>query len=616
MELAHRNSLRLLKLVNTLLDFSRIEAGRIQASYEPTDLAVLTAELASVFRSAIERAGMRLVVDCPSLPEMTYVDREMWEKVVLNLLSNAFKFTFEGEIAVSVRGIDSAVQLSVRDTGTGIPAHEIPRLFERFHRVTGARGRSYEGSGIGLALVQELVKLHGGKVRVESELDHGSSFIVTIPVGKDHLPAERIGGARTLASTVVAGEAYLEEALRWLPERQVDAEDVQAATLSSSLSPFRQNLPDSAAQHQELPRILLADDNADMREYVQRLLQPQYQVMAVANGELALKSARERRPDLILADVMMPVMDGFELLRTLRADEDLKSVPVIFLSARAGEESRVEGLDAGADDYLVKPFSARELLARVGSHLAVARIRGDAAEVERKLRLDADMLAAIVASSDDAIISKNLDGVITTWNQGAERIFGYTAEEAVGRHITLIIPPERQSEEVEILARLRRGERVDHFQTVRRSKDGKRLDISATISPLRDSGGRVIGASKVARDISTQKRAEEASRESEEKYRKLSESLDAEVRARTSELEERNREVLRQSEQVRGLSWRLLRTQDDERRHIARELHDSAGSNANGAGNGSGAARAKGWTQCARTGNRCGNDSGDSAAAA
>ncbi|MGC1107389.1 MAG: ATP-binding protein, partial [Candidatus Acidiferrales bacterium] len=225
LELAHRNSLRLLKLVNTLLDFSRIEAGRIQASYEPTDLAVLTAELASVFRSAIERARMKLVIDCPALPEQVYVDREMWEKIVLNLLSNAFKFTFEGEIAVSLRAVNSTVELSVRDTGTGIPPEEIPKLFERFHRVKGARGRSYEGSGIGLALVQELVKLHGGSVSVETKVDQGTVFTVTIPLGKNHLPADRIGGPRTLASTGLHGDAYLQEALRWLTQRQA-VEDV------------------------------------------------------------------------------------------------------------------------------------------------------------------------------------------------------------------------------------------------------------------------------------------------------------------------------------------------------------------------------------------------------
>ena len=185
-----------------------------QASYEPTDLARFTAELASVFRSAIERAEMKLMIDCPPLSEPVYVDREMWEKIVLNLISNAFKFTFEGEIEVSLRRSRRArSELTVRDTGTGIPAEEIPRLFDRFHRVKGARGRSYEGSGIGLALVQELVKLHGGNVRVESEVDRGSSFIVSIPLGKAHLPADRIEAERALASTGVRGDAYVEEAL-------------------------------------------------------------------------------------------------------------------------------------------------------------------------------------------------------------------------------------------------------------------------------------------------------------------------------------------------------------------------------------------------------------------
>jgi PAS domain S-box-containing protein len=198
LEVAHRNSLRLLRLVNTLLDFSRLEAGRIEAAYELTDLAALTAELASVFRSRIERAGMKLIVDCLPLREPVWVDREMWEKIVFNLLSNAFKFTFEGEIEVSLRQSGEMAELAVRDTGTGIPAGEIPHLFERFHRVRGARGRTFEGSGIGLALVQELIRLHGGAARVESEVGCGSRFIVTIPFGLDlHQLVQNVTDAAT-----------------------------------------------------------------------------------------------------------------------------------------------------------------------------------------------------------------------------------------------------------------------------------------------------------------------------------------------------------------------------------------------------------------------------------
>ena len=206
-------------------------------------------------------------------------------------------------------------------------------------------------------------------------------------------------------------------------------------------------------------------------------------------------------------------------------------------------------------------------------HLAVTT---DISEREHAERTNSS-LAAIVDSSDDAIVSKSLDGIITSWNKGAERIFGYTPEEAVGKHISLIIPADRQDEETGILRRIRTGDRVDHFETVRQRKDRTLLDISATISPVRDSTGRIIGASKVARDISQRRQSEIALRQSEERFRKLAESLDAEVRARTEELEQRNREVLTQSEQVRQLSWQLLRTQDEERRHIARELHDSAG---------------------------------------
>src|SRR5262249_24495290 len=180
---AHHNGLRLLKLVNMLLEFSRIEAGRVQAVCEPTDLAAFTAEVASKFPSPGQRARMRMIVDCPPLTRPVSRDRDQGEKIVLNLLSNAFKFTLEGEIAVALRQVGPEIKLSVRDTGAGIPAEELPRLFERFHQVQGVRGRALEGTGIGLALVAELVKLHGGSIRAESMLGRGSTFIVSLPLG-------------------------------------------------------------------------------------------------------------------------------------------------------------------------------------------------------------------------------------------------------------------------------------------------------------------------------------------------------------------------------------------------------------------------------------------------
>jgi PAS domain S-box-containing protein len=377
----HRNGTRLLKLVNTLLDFSRIEAGRVTASYEAVDLAGFTAELASNFRSATDKAGLRLLIDASSLPHPVYVDRDMWEKIVLNLLSNAFKFTFEGEIAVAVRAAADGkhAEVSVRDTGTGIPAAELPHLFERFRRVDGARGRSYEGSGIGLALVQELVKLHGGEIRVESEPEHGSVFTVTIPFGTSHLSAGRLHPAGAQASTNLRAQAYVDEAIGWLDGGATT--DVGQASSSSYGDPGLAH--SETLTHRD--RVLLADDNPDMREYVRRLLAEHYDVEAVSDGQAALEAAWQRRPDLVLSDIMMPRLDGFSLLKALRSDEELRDVPVIFLSARAGEEAKVEGLEAGADDYLSKPFSARELLARVRANIEMANVRRQTEDMLRDL---------------------------------------------------------------------------------------------------------------------------------------------------------------------------------------------------------------------------------------
>ncbi len=192
LEMLHRNALRLLKLVNGLLDFVRIEVGKMRATFEPTDLCVFTAQLASVFRSAVERAGLQLVVDCPPLPEPVYVDREMWEKIILNLISNALKSTFEGEIRVTVRPAGEHVQVSVSDTGTGISESDLPNLFQRFSRIDGARRRSHEGSGIGLALVQELVEMHGGSISVKSTVGVGTEFTITLPFGHEHLSRGRV----------------------------------------------------------------------------------------------------------------------------------------------------------------------------------------------------------------------------------------------------------------------------------------------------------------------------------------------------------------------------------------------------------------------------------------
>jgi signal transduction histidine kinase len=357
LDVTYRNARRLLKLVNTLLDFSRIEAGRVEASYQSVDLSAFTIELAGVFRSAIESAGLKLILNCEPFEESIYVDREMWEKIVLNLISNAFKFTFEGEIEVAVRRAGTHVELSVRDTGIGISANDLPRLFERFHRVEGAKARTHEGSGIGLALVQELVRLHHGEIRAESVEGEGTVFTVRIPRGTAHLPRDRVVAARPHAPTATRAGVFVEEALHWLP----DATD---STHGIDLLPQREEASTGA-------RILVVDDNADLREYLRRILETRWLVETVADGQTALAAARRAPPDLVLSDVMMPGLTGFELLGELKRDPATRAIPVILLSARAGEEARVEGLDAGADDYLIKPFGARELVARVASQLAL-----------------------------------------------------------------------------------------------------------------------------------------------------------------------------------------------------------------------------------------------------
>jgi PAS domain S-box-containing protein len=538
LDLAHRNSLRLLKLVNSLLDFSRIEAGRAQATYEAVDLSELTSELASNFRSACERAGLKLLVNCQPLSAPVYVDRDMWEKIVLNLLSNAFKFTLEGEIEVSLREVDGFAELSVRDSGVGIPEAEVPKLFERFHRIEGQKGRTHEGSGIGLALVLELVKLHAGTLQAESVIGRGTTFTARIPFGAAHLPVDQTGARPSLPSTSIRADAFVQEALRWLP----DSAAVEGLPVKDVAEPSEiLGLPAGA-------RVLLADDNADMREYIRRLLRGSCQVRTVADGLAALKDIREHRPNLVLADVMMPGLDGFELLRQIRADATIRDIPVILVSARAGEESRVEGLDAGADDYLIKPFSARELIARVKANLELAKVRSEAIVAIRESEQRLRWLGSIVESSDDAIVSKNLDGIITSWNQGAERIFGYSVAEAVGQPITILIPRDRHDEERTILTRIRRGERIDHFETIRQRKDGSLISVSLTVSPVKNTEGTIVGASKIARDITEQKRSHEQignlAREAEHRSKNVLASVQAIVNLSRSDTAEHLKQAI------------------------------------------------------------------------
>jgi PAS domain S-box-containing protein len=562
---AHHNAQRLLKLVNMLLEFSRIEAGHAQPVCEPTDLAAFTAELASMFRSPVERAGMRLLVDCPSLSRPTAVDRDMWEKIVLNLLSNAFKFTQEGEIAVTLREVGQATELSIRDTGAGIPQEELPRLFERFHQVQGVRGRALEGTGIGLALVQELVKLHGGSIRAESTYGRGSTFTVSVPLGFVTPVA-----AAAPAPTASTAAPYLAEAARWLPAgaRAVEGgEQLPDESDASGPLPRKQESEPKAALR---PHVLVVDDNADMRQYLGRLLSGAYEVEEAHGGEAALAAVREQPPDLVLADVMMPGLDGFGLLRELRSDSRTRTVPVVLLSARAGEESRVEGLAAGADDYLVKPFSARELLARVGAHLEMARVRREAARRENALRAEArraqKQAVAILESITDGFVAMDSQWRFTDVNAQAERINGIQREDQIGKCQWELFPATCGTL-LESEWRRAVAEQVPvQFEFYYEPWDSWFLNKAY---PTKDGGLSVF-----YHDITVRKRWEEA-------LRKTHEELEQRVRERTEELSRANARLGRQVAKRReveeartNLLHRLVHAQEEERRRVARELHD------------------------------------------
>jgi signal transduction histidine kinase len=546
--IAQRNALRLLRLVNSLLDFSRIEAGRVKAAYQPTDLAVLTADLASSFRSVTDKAGLRLTVDTKPLSQPAYVDQDMWEQIVLNLVSNAFKFTFEGEIAVTLREVEGAARLTVRDTGIGIPASQIDRLFDRFHRVEGARGRSFEGSGIGLALVRELVKLHGGDIAVDSEEGSGSEFHVTLPLGAAHLPPGQARNAAAADDAAPRSQAFVEEALRWLPGESGDA------LLDAGASP---ELPQGGAERpaSERRRVLLADDNADLRDYISRLLAGHgYEVETVADGEAALASLRARRPDILVTDVMMPRLDGFGLLSAVRRDAALRELPIVMLSARAGDESKVEGLDAGADDYLTKPFSARELLARVAANISMARLRRDAAEAVRASEVKAREQAERVQLALDA------GAIIGTWiwNVAADQVIG---DERFARSLGLdpalcrtgvtlaaavasIHPEDRPVVGAEIEAALRRGGPYRCEFRVRQD-DGAYRWIEANGRVDRDASGAATRFPGVLIDID-HRRAIEA------ELRQLNQELESRVQLAIAQ-RELAEEALRQSQKMEAV---------------------------------------------------------------
>jgi PAS domain S-box-containing protein len=506
LELVNRSGTRLLRLVNTLLDFSRIEAGRMQATFQPTDLAAFTVELASVFRSATEKAGLKLEIDCSPVQEPVFVDRSMWEKIVLNLVSNAFKFTFAGKIAVSLQQVGDEVQLRVLDTGVGIPRQELPRVFERFHRIENSRSRTHEGSGIGLAFVHELVKLHGGSIRVESRLGKGTRFIVTVPFGSSHLPPDRVGGSRTLASTAIGAAPFVDEALRWLPDAVQSSSGPDELPSSHELI----SIPCPPAEQPESgsrPSIVVADDNSDMRQYLSHMLAERYEVKAFPDGQAALDAIREHAPDLVLTDIMMPQLDGFGLLHQIRSDARTRTIPVILLSARAGEEASVEGMERGADDYLIKPFSARELLARVQTHLQMARLRNQSEEalLEKQQQLN----VALEASDTGTFRWNPHTGEYSSLDENFKRLFGFGPDDPLRNTMDVIsrIHPADIPAVTAALEACTRGADFDmEFRVV--LPDGKVRWLYDRARPLRDHEGNLAYLVGACTDVTRRKLSE------------------------------------------------------------------------------------------------------------
>jgi len=334
-----RNASRLLFLINELLDLAKFDSGRATLTKRCIDFAALVRGVVTNFDSSpIRRIHLKGLTE----PVAMEADSRQLKKVLYNLLSNAFKFSDPqtGQVWIRLVAKDQSIELEVEDNGIGIPRGQLARIFDRFTQVEGGATRRYEGSGIGLALVKEIVALHGGTIAVESDLGRGSIFTITLPRGnvtQDHVFA-------------IADE---EDDQTFLPLRSEEKQE--------------ERVPGLPIPNMNAPLVLVVDDNADMRSYVERILRKDYRIVLAKDGAEAFEKAQRVRPELIVTDVMMPKMSGHDLLQAVRNDTGLRSVPVIFLTARAGTEARIESLDAGADDYLSKPFDELELLARVGN---------------------------------------------------------------------------------------------------------------------------------------------------------------------------------------------------------------------------------------------------------
>jgi len=499
-ETTHRNSMRLLRLVNNLLDFSRIEAGRAKAQFQLTDISTFTRDLAGSFRSVIENAGLYFNVNCEHIVQPIYVDRSMWEKIVLNLLSNAFKYTLTGGITISLSVKNNNAVLSICDTGVGIPREELPNLFQRFHRVQNVTGRTHEGTGIGLSLVSEFAKMHGGNISVSSKVNEGSEFVVTIPTGRKHLPVEQIDESG-IDSEVRLADAFLEEA-------------------DSLIGMPVNNKTDQAEQSHDTLHVLVVYDNPDMRNYLKNILGRKFTVLTAVNGIDALQKMQDQVPQLVVSDVMMPDMDGIQLLKAIKENKKYERIPVILLTARAGEESRIEGYQIGADDYIVKPFSTKELLARITTQLSM-RERIEENEKQLEYFIKKAPVGIAVYKGPDFIIEAANDRVLEMWGKTFDQVKGKTLTDIFPEIITQEYTRELYKVSVE---KFLKGETFtvneEEFAFERKGRPYKGW-YNCTYEPLKDPHGNRTGIIAVVNEVTDQVMARKKIEESEEKFRTL-----------------------------------------------------------------------------------------------
>lgn len=563
LSIVHRNGLRLLKLVNTLLDFSRIEAGKIQARFQPADISSITMELSSVFRSAVEKAGIVFSVNCKAaISQPVFLDPVMWERIIFNLLSNAYKFTLKGEISVTVTEENNHAIVKVKDTGTGIPGSELPKLFTRFHRIEGSTGRTHEGSGIGLAMVYELVKLHGGEIKVDSVEGSGTEFTIYLRFGQAHLSPETISNDAPTPIASLNTMPFAEEELN------------SFANSSANLNYLHDDRP------LKNYKLLIADDNSDMRDYLSNLLSKYYDVVACVDGQDAYKAATSAHFDLVLSDIMMPRLDGMGLLSKIRNDERTKSLPVIFLSARAGEEAKVEGIEAGADDYLVKPFSSKELLARVKTHLEMSRVRKEALVREINLTEELKLSRQRIQSAYETLhnlimqvpalvcILKGPEHEYELVNPAYQKLFG--SRKLTGKKIKEALPE---------LAGQGIFELLDTVYTTGKSHVAKELPallakdenampqecyFNLLYQPMHDDNKHIRGIFVFAYEVTDQVLARKAAQN-------IAEDLEQKVLERTTELVQKNDELKQQKEFIEVIldsSIDLIGVYDNETRLI------------------------------------------------